>query len=202
VMSRIPLAVSVCLVLLCGCAGPASPNVQVTREVTVVVLQTVIVPAIVIVQQTTVVTATPWPSAADTPTPAISSTRLPTNTLSPGDSATQQAQGVLEATASYVASRTIRGTIYLGQVSLQTGASGNNLYFDGSLTNVSGSAICFVKVSAGFADNDGNLVATETGYADQRCLGPGESSTFKITTENSGRIRSARVVKLDWQAQQ
>ena len=48
-------------------------------------------------------------------------------------------------------------------------------------------------------DGEHNLLTTDQGYADVEYLGPGQSTTFKLITENPGGVEWVRIVTLNGQ---
>lgn len=80
-----------------------------------------------------------------------------------------------------------------------TSGSGNYVYVDGMLTNISSRPMCYVEIHIATYDEEKNLLSTDWTYVDMDYIAPGGSTTFKVMTRKPPRIEWVEITNIQWE---
>ena len=76
--------------------------------------------------------------------------------------------------------------------------SGNYIYVDGQVQNISDRPIRFVRINITLLDRNKSLLSTDSGYIDLTTLQPGQVSNFKIMTQYRTGTDSVSITNIEW----
>ncbi len=115
----------------------------------------------------------------------------PTPTSTPSPTATRPAYRQPASRPETVDIDIVDWTWYLSE-------SGNYIYVDGVIKNVSARAMRLVEVHVELLDKSGRLLAVDSAYASPSSLGPGQRSNFKVMTANRQGLHFVSISNVTW----
>jgi len=122
------------------------------------------------------------------PQPARVEATTPTPTVTPAPTATPKPTPTAEGPTVDI----VEWTWYESQ-------TGNYIYVDGVVENVSDRPVSWVELYVELRDKDNKLLATDSGYIDADRLNPGQESTFKLMTRNMPGTEWVVIKSISWQ---
>ncbi len=89
--------------------------------------------------------------------------------------------------------------VQVGNLNWQPAKGGQSIYITADVHNATDKTVCFVQVHIQLLDDQGNIVAMDSGYADQKCIPAGATSVFKLFTPYRPGVTQVRIGYVAWQ---